>query len=156
MIVIADTGPLNYLLLIGQVGILRELYGSLTLPTAVHVELLHPKAPLIVRSWAANIPEWVEVSTPGLALSFPELGPGEREAIALGLELGARLIVMDDAAGRTAAVSSGLPVKGLIGILEEAASRDLLDLRDAIARLKQTNIFLPDHLVRRVLKRYQV
>ena len=43
MVVIADTSPLNYLILIGHVDVLKELYGEVVIPRAVLVELRHPR-----------------------------------------------------------------------------------------------------------------
>ena len=49
MIVVADTGPVNYLILSGQIDLARALYGTLLMPPAVHRELLHPRSPATVR-----------------------------------------------------------------------------------------------------------
>ena len=35
MIIIADTTPLHYLVLIGEVEVLKELFGSIIIPQAV-------------------------------------------------------------------------------------------------------------------------
>jgi len=37
-VVIADTSPLNYLVLIGQIELLRRLYGKVLIPTEVLAE----------------------------------------------------------------------------------------------------------------------
>ena len=39
MIVIADTSPLNYLILIGEAHILPALFNRVVIPKAVHLEL---------------------------------------------------------------------------------------------------------------------
>jgi predicted nucleic acid-binding protein len=39
MIVVADTGPINYLVLSGHAVLVHSLYGALLIPTAVHGEL---------------------------------------------------------------------------------------------------------------------
>ena len=39
MIVVADTSPLNYLVLIGQIDVLKHLYGQVLIPPAVLAEL---------------------------------------------------------------------------------------------------------------------
>lgn len=49
MIVVADTTPLNYLVLIGQIELLPALYKSTLIPLEVHAELLRAKAPTEVR-----------------------------------------------------------------------------------------------------------
>lgn len=88
MIVVADTTPLNYLVIIGHIELLPALYRSILIPQEVHRELQRPATPLAVREWASNLPTWCEVrllsSSPDPTLS--ELDPGEREAIQLALE----------------------------------------------------------------------
>ena len=49
MIVVADTTPLNYLILIESVDVLPELYGEISVPMAVMRELGAREAPLVVR-----------------------------------------------------------------------------------------------------------
>jgi predicted nucleic acid-binding protein len=39
MIVVTDTGPIHYLILIGQINLLPLLYESLIIPDAVRLEL---------------------------------------------------------------------------------------------------------------------
>ena len=51
-VVIADTGPLRYLIAIGHIDILPKLFKTISIPTAVHEELRHSSAPPSVRAWA--------------------------------------------------------------------------------------------------------
>ncbi|MBV9035078.1 MAG: hypothetical protein JO182_11360 [Acidobacteriaceae bacterium] len=60
-LVIADTGPVNYLLLIGHIEILPALFEAVILPSAVKRELTHQDTPLSVRRWNVDPPKWVEV-----------------------------------------------------------------------------------------------
>jgi predicted nucleic acid-binding protein len=60
-LVIADTSPINYLLLIGHIDIIPALFDRVTVPATVAKELRHPKAPAVVRTWIADPPGWVEV-----------------------------------------------------------------------------------------------
>lgn len=55
MIVVADTSPLNYLLLIDEIDLLPVIFGQVLLPRAVFDELQHPKTSPIVRRWIANL-----------------------------------------------------------------------------------------------------
>jgi predicted nucleic acid-binding protein len=86
-LVIADTGPINYLILIGHIDLLAALFEKIILPSAVQAELAAHNAPLPVRSWAAEPPSWMEVrQTPGDFDSDPLLKgiqEGEKAAIAL-------------------------------------------------------------------------
>jgi len=44
-VVVSDTTPLHYLILIGQDSVLEKLYGQVIVPPAVLQELGHPAAP---------------------------------------------------------------------------------------------------------------
>lgn len=57
MIVVSDTTPVNYLVLIDQIHLLKELYGRLFLPQAVHEEMQREGTPEKVLDWAARLPE---------------------------------------------------------------------------------------------------
>ena len=50
MIVVADTTPINYLILIGETEVLPKLYGRVVIPPAVHEELTNSRAPASVRT----------------------------------------------------------------------------------------------------------
>ena len=155
MIIVADTGPINYLILSEHIDLIQRLYGSLLLPVAVQRELLHPRAPEVVRQWAMVLPGWVEVRVPRDASRFPELGPGEREAIALALETQASFLLIDETHGRSVAVAHGVPVKGMLAVLEDAAVNQLIDLPLAIEKLRATSIFLSDDVVEMLLRRHR-
>ena len=51
MIVVADSGPLHYLILLEQVDLLRRFYGQILVPQAVASELSTSGAPGVVREW---------------------------------------------------------------------------------------------------------
>lgn len=64
MLVVADSSPLHYLILIEQADLLHTLYGSMKIPTAVASELSHDNAPQLVRDFFANLPAWLTVQAP--------------------------------------------------------------------------------------------
>src|SRR5271170_6998034 len=107
MIVIADTGPINYLILIHEIRILPALYGRILVPPSVYEELKHPRAPEMVRSWMSQPPGWFEVRTPARIpdpeLAGAHLDAGERDAILLAEELGADHLIIDEVRGRRVA-----------------------------------------------------
>jgi predicted nucleic acid-binding protein len=61
MIVVSDTSPLNYLILIGADQVLPSLFGQVVAPPEVLVEMQHVKAPAEVSAWARQPPAWLEV-----------------------------------------------------------------------------------------------
>ncbi len=141
MIVVADTSPLQYLILIEHVDVLPALYGRVIVPPAVLTELAHERAPASVRTWLADKPEWLQVQTPNSTLTMTDttLGPGESAAIALAEELSADALLIDDRAGRREAEKRRLAVLGTLRVLADAAEQGLLDLQIALRRLALTN-----------------
>lgn len=61
MIVVADSGPLHYLILIEQTQLLPSLYREVAIPLAVMAELSAPSAPESIRDWLASPPPWLSV-----------------------------------------------------------------------------------------------
>jgi predicted nucleic acid-binding protein len=158
VLVIADTGPVNYLVLIGHIDILPTLFGTVILPSAVRDELADIGSPPPVRDWIANLPSWLDVRvTPNdeaTVESLRALDAGEVAAILLAIELRADLLLMDDREGVIAARSQGFVVTGTLGVLSLAAERRLLNLAEAFERLKRTNFRfrqeIMDHLLGKV------
>ena len=56
--VVSDTSPLNYLILIEQINLLPQLYTRVLVPASVHEELNAPETPELVRNWIASLPNW--------------------------------------------------------------------------------------------------
>lgn len=154
MIVVTDTTPVNYLVLIDHVHLLRELYGRLVLPQAVYEEMRREAAPEKVRAWAAHLPEWAEVRAATSADPALKLGAGEREAIQLAEELGADLLLVDDRKARREARRRGLSVTGTLAVLAAAAERGLVDLPGAITALQQTTFRAPAELLAELFRRH--
>ena len=139
--VVADTGPLQYLVLIEAIGILPEIFQKILLPDRVQAELSHPRTPLKVRQFLACQPPWLDMreTLPVADLPFPQLGQGERSTIAVARNEGADLVLMDDRKAVAIARAEGLAVIGTLGVLDLASRRGLIDLAPALARLKATN-----------------
>jgi predicted nucleic acid-binding protein len=155
--VVSDTSPLNYLVLIKQINILAMLYGRVFIPQSVSEELNAPETPEPVRAWRTGLPDWVEVSpeqpAPDMGLSY--LHAGERDAISLALHTRASALIIDERRGREEAESRGLKVIGTLGVIAAAHERGLLDLVEAFDRLRQTSFHVSPGLLAAVLRRYQ-
>jgi predicted nucleic acid-binding protein len=157
LIVVADTGPLRYLVQIDQIQLLPRLFEKILIPSVVSEELRHPSAPEVVRDWMRSRPDWLEVSVVNASddPSLRALDDGEKSAIALGLSVSADLILIDDRRGATAARDKGLEVSGTLGILDLAARRGMIDLANAIARLRTTNFRRREELFDALLKQHK-
>ena len=158
-LVIADAGPLNYLILIGHIGLLPLLFEKVVLPTTVQTELASRKAPPFVGDWIANLPAWVEVREAPLSqaedASLQGIDAGEKAAIQLAASLNADLLLMDDRKGVNAAQRKGLRVTGTLGILDLAAQRGLAEFAQAVEQLRQTNFRVPRDLLDALLEKHK-
>ena len=148
MIVVADMGPLHYLILIGAEDILPKIFTRVLTAPAVIAEMSHPDTPEPVRLWAASPPQWLEIKQPAFIEDIPSLGKkgargaGEKAAIALAREEGADAILMDDKTGRREALKRGLNPVWMLAVLNEAAERGLvIDLPQKLDHLKQKTRF---------------
>jgi predicted nucleic acid-binding protein len=133
MIVVADSGPLHYLILLDHAELLHRFYGEVVVPDAVAAELTAPSTPSIVREWISLPPSWLNVTAvePGqLQPITQDLDLGERSAIALAVALQADLVLIDEAAGRAEAKRRKLRVTGTLGVLGAAAEQGLVDVPD--------------------------
>ena len=141
MIVVADSSPLRYLILIEHTQVLPALYGRVVIPPAVSDELNRQRTPPAVRAWLARRPSWLEIHAPQRPLVevTADLGTGEREAIALAEELVADAVLLDDWAARLEAQRRHLTVLGTLRVLADAAERGFADLRRSLDLLQQTN-----------------
>lgn len=129
MSVVSNASALINLARIGKLTLLRELYGELIIPEAVWQEVVvegagQPGADEVesatwIKTQAATNRQLVN------ALQ-QDLDAGEAEAIALTLEIGAELLLMDEHLGRETARHLGLRYVGLIGALVEAKRRGLI------------------------------
>lgn len=151
-----DAGPTIYLDAIGYLDLLRVLH-RVMIPEAVARELeWRPEAP----GGRAPSLEWVEHQAPAsetirkVASEPPAIGPGERDTIALALEIGATA-VMDDRRGRRRARDLGVSLTGTLGVLEALHRKGLTDrtfARDFEA-LADAGMYLTDDLKWRAIER---
>jgi predicted nucleic acid-binding protein len=145
--VISNSSPLIALTQIGRLDLLRRLHTRISIPPAVAREV----APAV-----AALPDWVVIQQ----LAHPlqpstvsgSIGPGEREVISLGLELGAALLILDEQPARRLATSLGLRVIGTVGLLMAAKQRGLLTkIRPELDRLLAVRFFMDQNLYDRVI-----
>lgn len=153
MIVICDTSPINYLILIDEIELLPKLFGSVIVPTAVWEELNAVGSPKSVKDWITKPHSWMEIRQPRSADHTISLGAGEREAISLAEEIAANLLLIDDRKARQLAVERGCNVAGTVNILESAARRNLVHLETAFIELQKTNFRISQKLLEEILER---
>ena len=146
-VVIADTSPVNYLVLIDTIEVLPRLYRRIVIPGEVLAEI--PGTLPSVAAWAAARPDWLEVqhapSTVDQALQ--DLDSGEQAAIILAERHSDVLLLIDDSSGRAEASLRGIPTIGTLGVLRAAAVERFIDLPSALGRLLATNFRAPRSVI---------
>jgi len=156
LIVIADASPLNYLVLIGHVDVLHQMYGRVVVPAGVLRELTAPGAPSSVQAWMNATPDWVEVRHVDVPADsgLDALDEGEAEAIFLAERLRPSvLLIIDDRDGRREAARRGFATTGTLGVIRDASGRGLIDLVTALDRLGRTTFRVSPALLKELLER---
>lgn len=156
MIVVSNTSPINYLILIGHINLLPELFQQIIIPQAVYSELSDVSAPAPVQTWIATPPDWLQIQSvrqPSDAIA-DLLDPGEREAILLAQELKASLLLLDDMKARRTAIEQGLVITGVLGILDQAAAMKLINLPLTVQNLQKTSFWASDSLLQKLLDKH--
>jgi predicted nucleic acid-binding protein len=139
VIVVSDTTPLRYLVILGHLDLLPRLFGTVHCPDAVITECRHPRAPAPLREWAEAPPAWLIVDSvrdidPELTAAIDE---GEAAAITLAQRLQADVILIDEQDGRRLARARGFATAG---ILAQAGIRGWFDFHSIVSRLRtETN-----------------
>jgi uncharacterized protein len=119
VIIICNATPLINFAAINRLDIVQATFDSITIPQAVYEETIIPGFPgsePIARAVASG---WLQVrEVLAVSKNIPtELDNGEREAIALAIEMNAQQILLDEKEARQVSQNLGLRVMGTLGIL---------------------------------------
>jgi predicted nucleic acid-binding protein len=115
-----DAGPLITFHKTDTLWLTNALFTHVLVPPAVAIE---------IQPSFGQVPESFTIRAPRVRLLLPEpLGPGEREAIGLAMEVDPEFVVLDDHQARAAARDHGLPVTGTLGLLVRAKQLGLISL----------------------------
>lgn len=129
MIVVSNTSPITSLSAIGYLNLLHEIYGTIIIPFAVYKEMTS-LGYIVPGTIEVQTLSWIEKRTVQESLILKnlqqELHQGESETIALAISLNADRVIIDENPARKKAVSFGLNVIGVLGILLIAKQRDLI------------------------------
>ena len=150
MPVVVDTSPLIALWRIGLIHLLPDMFGAISCPDSVKMEIDAGSAKygsILLSSF-----EWLTIEPdPPMMQLRKELGAGETAAITLAYQVKAGLIILDDLAARLVAQELGLRVTGTIGILLAANEKNLItDVKIHFRALHDAGFRLPSHFVARI------
>jgi predicted nucleic acid-binding protein len=138
--IISNASPLIALCSIERLQILKSLWKKIVIPQAVYREVVEKGAGKTGAEVVASAcDEWIKVVTvknlEEVRVLKTVLDEGEAEVIALGQELKAKLLLLDNREPRLFASGVNLNVIGTIGIVKLAWEKDLID--DPIIELQK-------------------
>lgn len=155
---VCNTSPLILLAKIHRLDTLARLYGELMIPKAVADEIgakpgkENDQVQVLIKKGTLHLSQASEKILAELPI---DLGRGEREAIALAIDSGADLVILDDQQGRLVSRDKGLSVTGTVGVLIEAKERGFIaSLRPEIDRLIEAGMWINEVFYHRILKEY--
>ena len=153
---ISDSTPLIALARIGELELVRHVFGEIFVPEAVHEEIVEARgeAPgaedVAAAAWVRRTRVDPEEVAPLLRL----VDRGEAEAIALAQVEAGSLLLTDDRKARRTAKELGIPVQGTLGILTRAKRRGLVPaVRPLAHRLESSGWRISGSILQEFLRR---
>ena len=128
MTVISNATPLINFASINRLDILQSVFDKIIIPQAVYQEttlLSFPQSQLIIQ---ATHSDWLDVYDVTLQMNnlSSKLDTGEKEVIALAIEINERKVLLDEKEARRVAQEFGLQIIGTIGILLLAKNKQVI------------------------------
>jgi predicted nucleic acid-binding protein len=143
--IISDTSCFIVLSKIGQMELLKELFGAVI------------TTPEIAAEFAETLPEWVKIVSvqdkQKQQLFEFQVDNGEASAMALALEVENALVIIDDYKARKLAKNLNINYTGTIGLIISAKRKGIIsDVKPLLEKIKETNFRLLDELYRKTLE----
>lgn len=155
MKVVPNTSPLIFLSKIDRLSILNQIYTKIIVPQSVVNELSvkpEEKNPLQNLLKRGNFLQKT-ASRKYIQKISPDLGAGERETLALGLETNADLVIIDELQGRNVARDHNLSFTGTIGVLIEAHEREIIpSVQKELDRLIESGMWIDETFYNTILE----
>ena len=155
--VVSNASPLIYAAKIGFLESLEKLYGTILIPPTVYNEVVEKGAKkkaadalVIKESVTKGCLQVVDLNKRAKAegkvlTKTQDISIGEAEAIALAKQVKAELLIIDERGGTLAARVWGVKTVGLLGVIIEAMSQDVItfeELKKYYNRLTETEFRL--------------
>jgi predicted nucleic acid-binding protein len=142
-VIVSDTSCLILFYKIGELDLLKKLFGKLHITDSV------------LKEFNQKIPDWIEVVelTTDLQKGLSSyLDKGEATAISLAAEHENSLLIIDEIKGRKAAKEMGISVTGSLGVLVAAKNKGHIQtVKPLIEKIQKTNFRISEELIERVL-----
>ena len=143
--VIVNSTPLIVLCGIGRLDILRQMYGQISIPSAVYREVTAKDDSACVQIRSAG--EWLHVEQikdhSEKKMYKAKLHDGEVEVMILAQEQKADLVILDDNAAKKTAKYLGLTVTGTLGVLVKAKHQGLIEeVRPLLSEMQKNGFYV--------------
>lgn len=143
--IISDTSCFIVLTNIGELELLREVYGQII------------TTPEIAAEFGETLPEWVEIAAVKdkyrQTILELQIDKGESSAIALALETPDSIVILDDYKARKIAERLGVTLTGTIGVIIKAKLGGIIpSIKPLLEKIKQTDFRLSAEIERQALK----
>ena len=159
MPVVSNTSPLLNLAIINHLALMKQQFGEIIIPEEVLKELRTDENLPGSQQLREAIAEGWLIVTPVenqalVQLLRRELDRGESEAIALGIQLNADWLLLDEREGRRIARTLGLNLTGIIGIILRAWRQgQVSSVKELINQLRdQANFHIAANLEQQILR----
>ncbi|MFW5927815.1 MAG: DUF3368 domain-containing protein [Thermoplasmatota archaeon] len=155
MIVVSDSGPLIHLSRINKIELLKNFFDKVYIPEAVYNEINSQND--LSGSKEVEKYEWIKKKIidhkTAKELLMDRLDEGESEAIILAKKIDADLLLIDDLAGRNTARNQNIDVMGILGVLDRASEKNMIqDLEKVIRELRNKDFWMNDELFDKLIK----
>ncbi|MBP9882178.1 MAG: DUF3368 domain-containing protein [Chitinophagales bacterium] len=143
--IISDTSVLIVLERIGELNLLREVFGKVYITDEIKSE------------YRQAVPEWIIIVSVKNKSKIAELNNlmdlGEASAIALALELDDSYLIVDDIQARIIVKKLGIPFIGTAGVLLSAKKKGLIKIvKPYLQKLRSVGFRLSDTVIEDILE----
>lgn len=154
--VVVNTTPLIALSRVGQLGILKKVYGEVIIPEAVYRELSIKEDSVCKRAVDSSL-DWIRVdkikNQMAKSMYKTQLHDGEVEVMILAKEITADVVIIDDANAKKHAKYLELPVTGTLGVLIKAKKEGYVgELKPILQQMVECGIYISQGLIEWCLK----
>lgn len=153
---ISNTGPILALSGAGRLELIRDLYGAVTVPKAVHEELIQGGKSGLGLTAYLNA-EWINVAPQGRIdpLLLAQLDQGEAAVIAMALNKNDKTVLIDERkARRIARTIYGLEVFGTVRLLLEAKKAGIIyNVSEILNLMKANGYWIHENIVEHALRK---
>ncbi len=146
--VVVNSTPLIALSHVGQLNLLRDIYGTIIIPDAVFQEISAKKGSVCEKAVTCSL-DWIQVKKiqNEMVKQFykTQLHAGEVEVMILAKEEDADLVIIDDNNAKKHAKYLELTVTGTLGVLLKAKSSGYIDkVEPIINEMQSQGIYISD------------